>query len=37
MMRATTRPVTPPTTKYTVVASDIDVTAQPRSRLNAFR
>jgi hypothetical protein len=37
MNRATATPVTPLTMKKTVVASEIDATGQPRSRLNALR
>ena len=35
--RATPSPVTPPTMKYTVVASEIEATGQSFSRLNALR
>ena len=37
MRRATYTPVAPPTTKYSVVASEIDATGQPFSRLKALR
>ena len=36
-MRATARPAKPPTTKNTVVASEIDASDQPRSLLNTLR
>ena len=37
MRRATYSPATPPTTKYSVVASEIEATGQPCSSLNAVR
>ncbi len=37
IIRATSSPASPPTMKYSVVASEIDATGQPRSLLKALR